>query len=45
MKQSKPFIALLCVLLMAAPGLYSQQLNDRGPNWTERSALVFGIPR
>jgi len=31
MKQSKPFIALLCVLLMAAPGVYSQQLNDRGP--------------
>ena len=32
MKQSKPFIALLCVLLIAAPGLYSQQLNDRGPS-------------
>src|SRR5579872_7228577 len=32
MKQSKPFIALLCVLLLAAPGLYSQQLNDRGPS-------------
>jgi outer membrane protein len=32
MKQSKPFIALLCVLLMAAPGVYSQQLNDRGPS-------------
>src|SRR5438477_13027409 len=31
MKQLKPFIALLCVLLMAAPGVYSQQLNDRGP--------------
>lgn len=31
MKQSKSFIALLCVLLMAAPGAYSQQLNDRGP--------------
>jgi outer membrane protein len=31
MKQSKPFIALLCVLLMAAPGMYSQQLNDRAP--------------
>src|SRR5882724_4815931 len=31
MNQSKPFIALLCVLLVAAPGLYSQQLNDRGP--------------
>jgi outer membrane protein len=32
MKQSKPFIALLCVLLIAAPGLYSQQLTDRGPS-------------
>jgi outer membrane protein TolC len=31
MNQSKPFIALLCVLLVAAPGLFSQQLNDRGP--------------
>jgi outer membrane protein TolC len=31
MKQSKPFIALLCVLLLSAPGVYSQQLNDRGP--------------
>ncbi|HSP69815.1 MAG TPA: hypothetical protein VLN48_18960, partial [Bryobacteraceae bacterium] len=31
MNQSKPFIALLCVLLVAAPGLYSQQVNDRGP--------------
>ena len=31
MKQLKPFIALVCVLLMAAPGVYSQQLNDRGP--------------
>jgi len=32
MKQSKPFVALLCVLLMAAPGMYSQQLNDRAPS-------------
>src|SRR6185369_9391621 len=31
MNQSKPFIALLCVLLVAAPGLFSQQLNDRAP--------------
>lgn len=31
MNQSKPFIAVLCVLLIAAPGLFSQQLNDRGP--------------
>ncbi|MGH9646327.1 MAG: TolC family protein, partial [Bryobacteraceae bacterium] len=32
MNQSKPFIALLCVLLMAAPATYAQQLNDRGPS-------------
>jgi len=32
MKPLKTFIALLCVLLMAAPGMYSQQLNDRGPS-------------
>jgi outer membrane protein len=31
MKQLKPFIAVLCVLLVAAPGMYSQQLTDRGP--------------
>jgi len=31
MNQPKPFIALLCVLLVAAPGLFSQQLNDRAP--------------
>lgn len=31
MNRSKPFIALLCVLLVAAPGVYSQQINDRGP--------------
>src|SRR5512140_2593939 len=31
MNQSKPFIAVLCVLLIAAPGLFSQQLNDRAP--------------
>jgi outer membrane protein TolC len=38
MKQSKPFIALLCVLLMAAPGLYSQQLIDRGPTVSDQNA-------
>ena len=44
MKQSKPFIAVLCVLLMAAPGVYSQQLNDRGPTLEHRKrALVFRI--
>jgi outer membrane protein len=32
MRQSRPFIALLCVLLMTAQGMYSQQLNDRGPS-------------
>src|SRR5689334_4370116 len=31
MKQLKPFVALLCVLLMTAPGVFAQQLNDRGP--------------
>ena len=31
MKQLKPFVAVLCVLLVAAPGMYSQQLNDRAP--------------
>ena len=36
MKQSKPFIALLCVLLMAAPGLYSQQINERGPDYSNQ---------
>jgi len=36
MKQLKPFIALLCVLLMAAPGMYSQQLNDRGPTMSDQ---------
>ena len=38
MKQLKPFIALLCVLLMAAPGMYSQQLNDRGPDFSNQEA-------
>src|SRR6185437_2205872 len=38
MKQLKPFIALLCVLLMAAPGMYSQQLNDRGPSMSDQQA-------
>jgi len=37
MRQSKPFIALLCVLLLAAPGLYSQQLNDRGPTLSDQN--------
>ena len=32
MKQVKPFIALLCVLLIAAPATFAQQLNDRGPS-------------
>ncbi|MBZ5636131.1 MAG: TolC family protein [Acidobacteriia bacterium] len=44
MKQSKPFIALLCVLLMAAPGMYAQQLNDRGPSLsTERQHWYSGF--
>ena len=44
MKQSKSFIALLCVLLMAAPGLYSQQLNDRAPSLdTERTHWYSGF--
>jgi len=44
MRQSKPFIALLCVLLIAAPGLYSQQLNDRGPTLsTEREHWYSGF--
>jgi outer membrane protein len=44
MKQSKPFIALLCVLLMAAPGVYSQQLNDRGPTLSnERTHWYSGF--
>ena len=46
MKQSKPFIALLCVLLMAAPGVYSQQLNDRGPTLSsEREHWYSGFTR
>jgi outer membrane protein len=36
MKQSKTFIALLCVLLIAAPGMYSQQLTDRGPDYSDQ---------
>ncbi|MCU1337255.1 MAG: TolC family protein [Bryobacterales bacterium] len=44
MKQSKPFVALLCVLLIAAPGVYSQQLNDRGPSLsTEREHWYSGF--
>ena len=30
-------MALLCVLLMTAPGLYAQQLNDRAPSLDTRS--------
>ncbi len=41
MKQSKPFIALLCVLLMAAPGMYSQQLNDRGPDYSNQGGHCY----
>src|SRR6185295_2166397 len=44
MNQSKPFIAVLCVLLVAAPGLYSQQLNDRAPKLeTERARWYSGF--
>ena len=44
MKPLKPFIASLCALLMAAPGMYSQQLNDRGPQLdTERSHWYSGF--
>src|SRR5512143_4084620 len=44
MKQTKSIIALLCVLLMAAPGAYSQQLKDRGPSLSsERSHWYFGF--
>jgi len=44
MNQSKPFIAVLCVLLVAAPGLYSQQLNDRAPKLeTERAHWYSGF--
>src|SRR5579864_2259534 len=44
MKQAKPFVALLCVLLMATPGLYSQQLNDRAPQLeSERSHWYSGF--
>lgn len=44
MNQSKPFIALLCVLLLAAPGLYSQQLDDRAPKLeTERAHWYSGF--
>jgi outer membrane protein len=31
MKQVQSYIALLCVLLVACPGLYAQNLNDRTP--------------
>jgi outer membrane protein len=44
MKQSKPFVAILCVLLMAAPGMYSQQINDRAPQLdTERAHWYSGF--
>ncbi|HEY2845409.1 MAG TPA: TolC family protein [Bryobacteraceae bacterium] len=43
MKQSKPFIALLCILLLAAP-MYSQQLGDRGPTLSnERTHWYSGF--
>src|SRR5690348_13304967 len=46
MKQLKPFVALLCVLLMAAPGVYSQQLNDRGPTLSnEKTHWYSGFTR
>jgi outer membrane protein len=46
MKQSKPFIAVLCALLMAAPGAYSQQLNDRGPTLSnEKEHWYSGFTR
>ena len=35
MKQSKPFIAVLCVLLLTTPAMYSQGLdNSRGPDFS-----------
>src|SRR5689334_8675753 len=44
MHRSKPFIAVLCSLLMAAPGMYSQQLNDRGPTLeSQREHWYSGI--
>jgi len=44
MNQSKPFIAVLCVLLVAAPGAFSQQLNDRAPTISsERSHWYSGF--
>jgi outer membrane protein len=45
MKQSRPFIALLCVLLMAAPGMYSQQLNDRAPSLDTNRHWYSGFTR
>jgi outer membrane protein len=45
MKQSKPFIAVLCVLLMAAPGMYSQQLNDRAPSLETNGHWYSGFTR
>lgn len=45
MKQSKPCIALLCVLLMAAPGMYSQQLNDRAPSLDTNRHWYSGFTR
>jgi outer membrane protein TolC len=44
MKQLQPLVALLCVLLMAAPGVYSQQINDRAPRLdTERQHWYSGF--
>jgi len=46
MNQSKPFIAVLCVLLVAAPGAFSQQLNDRAPTISgERTHWYSGFTR
>jgi hypothetical protein len=45
MKQSKPFVAVLCVLLMAAPGMYSQQLNDRAPSLDTNRRWYSGFTR
>jgi len=44
MKTLKPFIALLCVLLMASPLTFGQSLNDRGPSLsTERQHWYSGF--
>ena len=45
MKQTKSFIAVVCVLLMAAPGMYSQQLNDRNPTLDTNTHWYSGFTR